>query len=76
MWLHWVLHPRASQKVSIRVLARSGVSSEGSAGEGSASKLTWLLAALWSSGAGEMKASVPGWLLARAALGFLAHGPL
>lgn len=46
-----------------QVSVKAGVLSEGSAGEGSAPKLTWLLARLSTLQAVGLRASVPRWLL-------------
>ena len=70
---HGLTGPSALEGVAIKVSATGG---EGSTGEGSASKITWLLAAFWSLGAVGLKISVPGQLLARNSLGPLPCGAL
>lgn len=69
--LSCILYFNISWKAAIKVSPRAGVQSEGWTGEGSASKLTRLLASFSAFWAVGLRASVPHWLSARSHLQFL-----
>ena len=68
----WVLYFNVSWETAIKVSARDAGLSEGLTGEGSASKLTPLLASFSAFWAVGLRASVPHWLSARSHPQFLA----